>query len=182
MTGTTTPTVRKVAAIVVAAGATAAALAPVLWVGGKRGPGPQEPPWPLPAVPAQWESGAPWSSGADLIGPAALIYVDRECIHCKAELQRWDALVSEQEPDIQLWVVASPKSVMDGAAWVPPSLRRHTVKDGDGTLGRALGVNAVPVTFWIDAADTVRVIGVGQSTRQGLIDNILGISLTRGEQ
>lgn len=119
----------------------------------------------------------PWSwkaaSGTDLgiEGPAAIMYVDRECIHCNAEIDLWEALTAEMT-QVQRWIVASPKSVMNSASWVPPSLRPRTVHDADGALAKALGVTAVPVTFWMDARDTVRFVVVGRTSRRAITSNL----------
>ena len=173
---------RRIAAILVGLGAAGAALSPVLLLNAKSGgPGPMEPPWAFPSVEAEWDEGAGWNSARDLVGPAAVMYVDRSCVHCKAELQRWAAAAATRDERVDFWVIASPSSVMDGATWVPPSLRDRTVWDGDGSVARALGVNAVPVTFWLDGADTVRIVDIGQTTRQTLIENIGAVGQPGGE-
>ena len=100
-------------------------------------------------------------------GPAAVMYVDRECRHCKAELDLWEAMTSEMTK-VERWVVASPRSDMSSDRWVPPSLRRRTVRDADGAIADALGLNAVPVTFWLDAHDTVRFVNVGRTNRRAV--------------
>ena len=124
--------------------------------------GSNEPPW-------SWNA----TLGADLriAGPAAIMYVDRACVHCKAELDLWEAMTPEMTR-IERWVVASPKSAMDSARWIPPSLRRRTVRDVDGELAEALGVIAVPTTFWVDARDTVRFVEVGRSVRHAIVANL----------
>ena len=173
-------TAKKVAAAVVAVLAVGIGLAPHV-LAGRRGPvgsGPAEPPWAVPGIVAErvWAEGRARSSG--LRSSAALVYVDRSCVHCNAELELWESLVgsgnatSATVGDLEVWVVASPKSVMDGAAWVPQSLRMRTVHDQDGSVARALGLNAVPATFWVDGSDTVRLVHVGRSGRGRLTDNI----------
>lgn len=176
------PVGRRVLAILVGLGAVAAALSPVLLLDARSGgPGPVEPPWAFPSVEAEWDEGGGWNSARDLVGPAALMYVDRSCVHCKAELQRWEAVASTRDERVAFWVLASPNSVMDGATWVPPSLRARTIWDGDGSVARALGVNAVPVAFWLDGADTVRIVDIGQTTRKTLIENIGAVGQPGGE-
>lgn len=178
-------TVKKVVAAVVAVMAVGIGLAPHVLAGrrGPGGPGPAEPPWALPGIVTErvWVGGRARTSG--LQSSAALVYVDRSCVHCKADLALWESLIvsgggtSPTVGDLQVWVVASPKSVMDDVAWVPPSLRARTVHDEDGSVARALGLNAVPATFWIDDSDTVRLVHVGRTGRSRLIDNI---SVMRG--
>ena len=173
-------TAKKVVAAVVAVLAVGIGLAPHIVAGrrGPVGPGPAEPPWALPGIVAErvWGGGRARASGPR--SSAALVYVDRSCVHCKADLELWESLIGSGDGtnatvrDLQVWVVASPKSVMDAAAWVPPSLRARTVHDQDGSVARALGLNAVPVTFWVDGSDTVRLVHVGRSARGRLIDNI----------
>ncbi|MCY3612626.1 MAG: hypothetical protein OXH51_13940 [Gemmatimonadetes bacterium] len=65
---------------------------------------------------------------------------------------------------------------MERARWVPPSLRARTVHDRDGSVGQALEVSAVPVTFWIDGTDTVRIVRVGRSNMSMLAENIAAMS------
>ena len=169
-------TVKKVVAVAVAVVAVGIGLAPHILAGG-RGPGPAEPPWALPGIVSEQV----WGGGRAPSGPgssAALVYVDRSCVHCNAELELWESLIGSGNGTntsvggLQVWVVASPKSVMDEAAWVPPSLRASTVHDQDGSVARALGLNAVPATFWIDGSDTVRLVHVGRTERRRLINNI----------
>lgn len=173
-------TAKKVAATVVAVLAVGIGLAPHVMAGrrGPVGPGPAEAPWVLPGIVAErvWGGGRARASGPR--SSAALVYVDRSCVHCKVDLELWASLIGSGDGtsptvgDLQVWVVASPKSVMDDAAWVPPSLRARTVHDEDGSVARALGLNAVPATFWIDDSDTVRLVHVGRTGRSRLIDNI----------
>ena len=170
-------TARKVTAAAVAVLAVGIGLAPHVLTG-RRGPGPAEPPWALPGIVAErvWAGGRKKSSG--LRSSVALVYVDRSCVHCNAELELWESLFSSGDGthrtvgDLQVWVVASPKSVMDSAAWVPPALRMRTVHDHDGSVAVALGLNAVPATFWVDESDTVRLVQIGRTGRHALIDNI----------
>lgn len=129
------------------------------------GAGLSVPPWPWNMVS---------ETDLDIKGPAAVMYVDRECPHCKVQLDLWEAMTSEMT-EVERWVVASPKSDMSSDQWVPPSLRRRTVRDADGTIAHALGLNAVPVTFWLDAHDTVRFVKVGRSTRQAVASNLQSI-------
>ena len=167
---------RKVVAIAVAVCAAGAALGPNILLAGKRGgPGPKEPPWLFPSAAMRGAGDAVGGLGLNIRGPAALIYVDRSCVYCKGELDLWGGMVAADEAGIDVWVVASPRSAMDGAAWVPPSLRARTVKDTDGSVARALGVSAVPVTFWIDPTDTVRIVAVGRTTRRKLVESTVAV-------
>jgi len=91
-------------------------------------------------------------------------------------LELWESVAEGDVDDVEVWVVASPRSVMERARWVPPSLRARTVHDRDGSVGRALEVSAVPVTFWIDGTDTVRIVRVGRSNMSMLAENIAAMS------
>lgn len=161
---------RKVIAAVAAACVAAIAMVPAIWVRDSRG-GPVDPPWPFPPVTAAFGDVDTWTFGTNRTGPMGVVYVDRSCVHCKAELELWESVVGSGTGDFEVWVVASPRSDMAIAEWVPPSLRARTVHDLDGSVARALGVNAVPVTFWVDAADTVRMIQVGRSDHGMLAEN-----------
>ena len=172
--------VKKVLAAAVAVMAVGIGLAPYVLAVRRApvGPGPEEPPWALPGIVTErvWGGGQARASG--FRSSAALVYVDRSCVHCKAELELWASLLGSgagsntTSGDLEVWVVASPKSVMDGAAWVPPSLRMRTVHDQDGSVARALGLNAVPATFWVDGSDTVRLVHAGRTGRRRLVDYI----------
>ena len=173
----------KLAAILLAVAAASVGLLPVYLLDrGRSGAGPADPPWAMPPLAAKAVGGGSWARETSVAAaPAAFIYVDRECFHCKAELERWETLVREFDFDSHVWVVASPESEMDESTWVPPSLRSQTIHDLDGSIRTQLGVRAVPTTFWIDAADTVRIVRVGQSGRHELMDNILTIMKKPGE-
>lgn len=177
-------TVKKVVAAAVAVMAVGIGLVPHVLAGGRGavGPGPEEPPWALPGTVTERVRGGGRARSSGLQSSAALVYVDRSCVHCNAELELWESLIRSGDGthttvgDLQVWVVASPKSVMDDVAWVPPTLRARTVHDQDGSVARALGLNAVPATFWIDGSDTVRLVHVGRTGRRRLVDNIAVIS------
>lgn len=119
----------------------------------------------LPTPPWSWKMMSKTDLG--VAGPAAVMYVDRECSHCEAQLDLWEAMKSEMT-NVEKWVIASPKSDMNSDRWVPPSLRWRTIHDSDGAIADALAVNAVPITFWLDAHDTVRSVQVGRTTRQAV--------------
>ena len=168
---------RRLAAVLVAACAAAAALLPVLLIDGNQTQsGPRQPPWPLPPLTVVQVGGGPGSLEGLKGSPAVLLYVDRECVYCRAELNQWEALAPEHGFAERVWVVASPTSEMEGAQWVPEPLRARTLRDPDGSVGRTLGVNAVPAAFWVDATDTVRIVEIGQSSRRRLINNIQTIT------
>ena len=170
------PVLLKLAAILLAVAAASIGLLPVLLLdGGPKGAGPGTTSWPMPPLTARTVGGGGWVRETNDAAPAAFIYVDRECVHCKAEMERWQTLAPEFDFTPHVWVVASPGSEMDEVRWVPPSLRRQTIHDSDGSIRARLGVRAVPTTFWVDASDTVRIVQVGQSSRQVLMDNILTI-------
>lgn len=161
----------KSVALAVAACVAGIAIVPLVWMG-RTGDGPDAPPWVLPPVSGWLGESETWTYRANETGSTALIYVDRSCVHCKAELELWESVQEDHANGVAVWVVASPRSVMERARWVPPSLRERTVHDRDGSVGRALGVSAVPATFWIDETDTVRILRVGRSNRKMLADNI----------
>ena len=168
---------RKLAAVLVAAAAAGAALLPVLLANGNRTrSGPREPPWPLPPLTVAQVGGGPGSLDGLEGSAAVLLYVDRKCVYCQAELNQWEALAAESDFAERVWVVVSPTSAMEDAQWVPYPLRSRTVRDPDGSVGRTLGVNAVPAAFWVDATDTVRIVEIGQSSRRRLINNIQAIT------
>ena len=168
---------RKLVAVLVAVSAAAAALLPVLLANGNRTQsGLRQPPWPLPPLTVVQVGGGPGSLEGLKGTSGVLLYVDRECVYCQAELKQWEALASESDFAERVWVVMSPTSAIEEAQWVPRPLRARTVRDSDGSVGRTLGVNAVPAAFWVDATDTVRIVEIGQSSRRRLINNILTIT------
>lgn len=174
---------RKLAAILVAASAVVVALLPTVLTSGSRvESGPRQPPWQMPPLTVQPVGGGPGSLNGLKGSSAALIYVDRECFHCKAELERWGSLAQESGFAKRVWVIASPSSVVEAARWVPRPLRSRTVRDADGSVGRMLGINAVPATFWVDATDTVRIVHIGQSSKRQLTNNILAVTNIGTEQ
>lgn len=170
---------RKVIAAMGAVSVTAIAMVPAIWVRASGG-GPADPPWLFPPVAAAFGDADTLTLGANRTGPMAVVYVDRSCIHCEAELELLDSMSGNDNGGLEVWVVASPRSDMASAEWVPPSLRVRTVHDRDGSVARALGVKAVPATFWVDAADTVRMIRVGRSDQGMLAENRTAL-IERGE-
>lgn len=172
----TPPAKKKAMAALAAAGALAFAGTPFLLLDRpSAGGGAPEPPWSFPAVAAVRPDGHGWSSTDDLVRPAALMYVDEACIHCKAELRTWESL-ARQADGAELWIVASPNSDTRQASWAPSSLRGNVVSDADGSVARALNVTAVPVTYWIDATDTVRFVHVGRTPRKRIAETVQSIS------
>ena len=170
--GISQPSMRqKCVASALAVGVAGIAFVPFVWMS-RTGDGPDTPPWLLPPVSAWLGETETWTYRPNGAGSTALIYVDRSCVHCKAELELWESVAEGDVDDVAVWVVASPRSVMEGANWVPPSLRARTVHDREGSVGRALGVSAVPATFWIDGTDTVRILRVGRSNWNMLAENI----------
>ncbi|MCY3679309.1 MAG: hypothetical protein F4Z31_20670 [Gemmatimonadetes bacterium] len=166
---------QKSLALAVAACVTGIATVPFVWMG-RNGDGPDAPPWVLPPLSGWLGESETWTYRANETGSTALIYVDRSCVHCKAELELWESVQENDANGLAVWVVASPRSVMERARWVPPSLRARTVHDRDGSVGQALEVSAVPVTFWIDGTDTVRIVRVGRSNMSMLAENIAAMS------
>lgn len=159
---------KKLIAALAGAGAASVAVAPLTLLKNNAVDSARQPPWSLPPIVAHRPGGGQWSSGQDLRRPAALLYVDEECGFCKAELRLWSSIVAADLPD--LWIVASPNSETSTAAWVPKRLRHKTVKDADGSIAGALGVSAVPITYWVDTSDTVRLVHLGRTTRQRIIE------------
>lgn len=180
--GISRPSMRE-KSVALAVAACVAGIASVPFVRmGRTGDGPDRPPWLLPPVSGWLGETETWTYRPNVAGSTALIYVDRSCVHCKAELELWESVAEGDVDDVAVWVVASPRSVMERASWVPPSLRARTVHDRDGSVGRALGVRAVPATFWIDGTDTVRILRVGRSNRNMLAENIAAMRGTGESQ
>ena len=174
--GISQPSMRqKCAALALAGGVAGIAIAPLAWMS-RTGDGPDTPPWLLPPVSGWLAETEAWTYRPNGAGSTALIYVDRSCVHCKAELELWESVAEGDADGLAVWVVASPRSVMESATWVPPSLRARTVHDRDGSVGRGLGVSAVPATFWVDGTDTVRIVRVGRSNRNMLAENIAAMT------
>lgn len=145
-------------------------MAPSIWVSAGGG-GPPDPPWLFPTVAAAFGGADNLALGTNRTGPVAVVYVDRSCVHSQAELELWESVSESESGGLEVWVVASPRSDMASAEWVPPSLRARTVHDRDGSVARTLGVKSVPTTFWVDATDTVRTIRVGRSDSGLLVEN-----------
>jgi hypothetical protein len=60
-------------------------------------------------------------------------------------------------------VVVAPDPPREAdTSWVPRALPHVRVRDEHGDIARALGVRAVPVTLYVDRADTVRDVIVGE--------------------
>lgn len=137
----------------------------------------QEPPWPLPALAGETSDGADWRSESALEGPAALMYATPTCPFCKDELARWSAMI-EEGVRANVWVIAAQPPGAD-VSWIPASMRRRTVADADRSIARALAVRYVPVTYWTDGADTVRVVRVGQSSRTQLAEAMDAVGMPR---
>lgn len=161
---------RKVIAAIAAVGVAAIAMVPSIWARADGG-GPADPPWLFPTVVAALGDADILTLGRNRTGPMAVVYVDRSCVHSEAELKLWESMSGSDTRGLEVWVVASPRSDMAGAEWVPPSLRARTVHDRDGSVARTLGVKSVPTTFWVDATDTVRMIRVGRSDSGLLVEN-----------
>jgi len=168
---------RKAAAVAVAAGVAACVVVPAAWSGRYGASSAPETPWPLPSLVGETTEGAEWRSEAGLGGPAALTYATPTCSFCRDELQRWSALV-EAGARPNLWVIATPGAEGD-LSWVPSALRSRTIADVDDSIAKSLFVRYVPVTFWTDAADTVRVVRVGRSTRAQLMDAMDAVGMPR---
>lgn len=168
---------RKLTAVVVGATVAACIVVPAAWSGRYGSPSTPETPWPLPSLVGETPEGAEWSSDAGLGGPAALMYATPTCPFCKDELQSWSALVEEgARPN--LWIIADADAEGD-LSWVPPALRSRTIADVDDSIARSLSVRYVPVTYWTDAVDTVRVVRVGRSTRTQLTDAMDAVGMPR---
>ncbi len=169
---------RKKAAILIGLGAAACVVASLLLLGRKAQPGGPKPPWPLPELAAEGADGSAWRSDPGLQRPAALIYATHTCPHCKEELARWSKMLDEGVR-ANVWVISAATSKMDGMPWVPSALRAQTVADGDGSIAKSLSVRYVPATYWVDRADTVRLVRVGQSTRAQLFEAMDEVGMAR---
>lgn len=94
--------------------------------------------------------------------PEAVLYVSDACRWCDAELDAWGKDMPREGPLGPL-VVLSPGSDPDAAGLLPGALARRVVHDADGSLARALGVEAVPVLLRLDSAGRVVAVTVGLS-------------------
>ncbi len=168
----------KLVATLVATSAAALALLPLLlFRSAVAGPGPDEPPWPLPDLSGATLTGSIWSSDELADRAAVLIYVDHECPYCKVELERWERLEATRTESgtaqpISLWIIASPRSPRDDLRWLPEAFHTRTVWDTAGSVGPILQVGAVPTSYWVDAGSTVRIVRVGQTHPEQLEQNI----------
>jgi len=133
-----------------------------------------EPPWRLPALIGLWPDDGPRAAyGATATG-RVLLYVDQACRFCVAEMSRWSEIVRSDE-QVSLWVIASRSSDGVDLTWVPTPLRRGLIHDRSADIARALGVRSVPVAFFVDGADSVRQVVVGQQSVQESRDNLESI-------
>ena len=169
---------RKKTAVLVGFGTIASIVVSLLLLERALQVGGPEPPWPLPELAAEDATGTTWRSSAALPKPAALIYATHTCPHCKEELARWNKMIDEGVR-ANVWVIAAAQSKMDGMPWVPSALRDQTVADIDGNIARSLSVRYVPATFWIDRADTVRIVRIGQSTRSQILKAMSEVGMTK---
>lgn len=98
--------------------------------------------------------------------PTVLIYVQRDCPHCEAELRRWDDLLSAglPVPAPDVWVVA--RRAAHGDPWLPASLRHRVLHDSEGSTARALGAEIVPTTAYLEPGGTVAALTLGQTPRK----------------
>lgn len=133
------------------------------------------PPWPLPHLAAVTLDGDAWRSSRDLLSPTAVMYVVHGCPHCDAEMDRWRALVTENEA-VGVWLIVSPASDPGDPSWIPSALRRQTVLDTDGSIARALGVTRVPTTLYLDSRRVVRARTVGQTSRRVIEERLRSVA------
>ncbi len=168
---------RKLIALAVGLGVAVCVVAPFKLVdGGQRSSGP-EPPWPLPALAGRTSSGDDWRSESSLEGPSALMYATPTCPYCKEQLARWEAMI-EDGVRANVWVIAAPDARGD-MSWIPPAMRNRAIADADSSIARALAVRYVPVTYWTDRTDTVRIVRVGRSTRRQLAQAMDAVGMPR---
>ena len=168
----------RLVAIVVVVGAAATVVMPTLVAENQRVSGPVDPPWALPSVAIVALKPAGSRTCFSRTKPMALIYVDRACKYCEGEIERWEAIAvglakaSRQSLNVDLCIVASPLTVMGDSTWIPFRFRSNVLHDLDGTIGQALGVQAVPTTVWVDSTGIARIVRVGQTRGSELLANI----------
>jgi hypothetical protein len=93
------------------------------------------------------------------------LYVTGSCPFCRAELAHWGTLAGrfpELFRSLRVVVIAPDPPGAADTTWLPHALPHVRVRDAHGDIARALGVRAVPVTLYLDPADTVRDLTVGE--------------------
>lgn len=91
-----------------------------------------------------------------------LLYVTETCPWCRLELQAWDSLLSASERAGPR-VVLAPGTDPTHLHRLPAPLIARAHFDADGSLGRALGVGAVPFLARVHPGGWVREVRVGLS-------------------
>lgn len=95
--------------------------------------------------------------------PEVLLYVTETCPWCRLELQAWDSLLMGAEAKGPR-VVLAPDTDARHLLRLAPSLATRAHLDADGSMGRALGVGAVPFLARMEPGGWVREVRVGLST------------------
>ena len=108
-----------------------------------------------------------------LEGGGRILYVEDRCPYCVAEL---DDLWREARgvPPGRLRIVRGPESDGPHPGIVPVAWSGLVVSDRDGSLGRELGVGAVPFLALADEEGTVVETVVGRVPR-GRLRSLLGL-------
>lgn len=99
--------------------------------------------------------------------PAVVIYVSASCPWCQKELAAWDSLLASEQPGLRgPTVVMGPGAPEGWRGRLPLRLATSAVSDLDGSMGRELGVGAVPFRARVAAGGRVEAIAVGLTTRE----------------
>lgn len=94
--------------------------------------------------------------------PTVVIYVSASCPWCQKELAAWDSLLASEQPGMRgPTVVMGPGAPEGWRGRLPLRLAAAAVSDLDGTVGRELGVGAVPFRARVAPGGTVEAIAVG---------------------
>jgi hypothetical protein len=107
--------------------------------------------------------------------PVAVLYVNRSCAHCRAELDRWASLVRERAPSIScvgLVVASAPARTPSSTRWLPTELAPMLLWDHDGSIARALSVRVVPLVSFINSHGAEVSRSVGEVSRSSTIERL----------
>jgi peroxiredoxin len=122
-------------------------------------------PAPPFALPGPLRSALPVPADSPSPRLTVALYVTASCPFCRAELAHWGTL-ADRFPELfrflRVVVIAPDPPRAADTTWLPRALPHARVRDAHGDIARALGVRAVPVTLYLDPADTVRDLTVGE--------------------
>ena len=107
--------------------------------------------------------------------PVVIIYVDRSCGHCRAELERWAERFrggAERLPCVGVAVVAVPGADSASSPWLPPELLPMLFWDRDHTVARALSVRLVPLAAYVTASGVVNARVAGEASEESTLAHL----------